>query len=113
MISSIKRRNVAQRFSWERKGEGSFRGSKEGEKGGDGWVRGDDETMVYNLFLHRNHHDKCWSMDNGVRQKRRYEHRRTKRRNSELRDWIFFSPRLIVIVPRGPLHCRARDENVS
>lgn len=56
----------------------------------------------------------AWTMGvASTSKKRRYEHRRTKRRNSELRGWIFFSPRLIVIVPRGPLHCRPRDENVS
>lgn len=72
----------------------------------DGWVRDDDgETMVYNLFLHRDHHDKYRSADNGVRprQKRRYEHRRTKRRNSELRDWIFFSPTINCSTRSSPL----------
>lgn len=41
------------------KGEGE---GLEGEKNG---MDGDDETMVYNLFLHRNRHDKCRSVDNG------------------------------------------------
>lgn len=49
--------------------------------------------------------------DNGVRprQKRRYEHRRTKRRNSEeSRDWIFYATINCYRSTRSSLHCRAR-----